>query len=140
MTTNTEDAIAVVVVDDSKEFLTAACAWLEGQQALRLVGSATDGLEALETVARVGPDLVLIDAFMPVMGGLAATRAIKSRSGAPQVILLSVHDGGDMEREARSAGADAFVSKSQFSERLPGVIRDLFAAPRPAKLMGTEDW
>ena len=127
MTTKTEDAIAVVVVDDSVEFMRAACAWLEGQHALRLVGRATDGLEAIETVARVGPDLVLIDAFMPVMGGLAATRAIKSRSDAPQVVLLSVHDGHDMEREARAAGADAFVPKSQFSERLPGVIRDLFA-------------
>ena len=146
MTQEPEGSIAVVLVDDSAEFMRAACAWLERQAGLRLAGTARDGIKAQEVVARLAPDVVLMDAFMPHQGGLAATRAIKSRPGAPVVILLSVHDGRDMEQEAQAAGADAFLTKSQFAARLPELLREFFEARYPAlaargdgRLGGRED-
>ena len=125
MTTKTEDPIAVVIVDDSAEFVSAACAWLESQAATRLAGTASGGREAVMAVERFAPDLVLMDVFMPDMDGFETTRRIKSRPGAPVVILFSVSDGSAMEQEARAAGADGFLPKSEFASRLPALMREL---------------
>lgn len=113
----------VLVVDDSEEFREAAAAWISSQTSLELVGTARDGQEALDEVERTRPSLVLMDAFMPGMDGFEATRRIKSRPDAPFVVILSVHDGETMEREAWAAGADAFVAKSDFARAIPDRIR-----------------
>ncbi len=117
--------IGVLVVDDSREFLGAACSWIETQPRLRLLGTAADGAGALEAIGRQRPDLVLIDAFMPVMDGFEATRRIKQQEQAPLVVMLSVHQQSAVEQEAWAAGADAFVPKDDFAGRLPEVIRSL---------------
>jgi CheY-like chemotaxis protein len=119
------DPIAVVIVDDSAEFVRAACAWLESQAATRLAGTASGGREAVLAVERFAPDLVLMDVFMLDMDGFETTRRIKNRPGAPVVILFSVSDGSAMEQEARAAGADGFLPKSEFASRLPALMREL---------------
>jgi DNA-binding NarL/FixJ family response regulator len=115
----------VLVVDDSEDFLTVACSWIESQPSLTLVGTARNGAEAQSAVDRLAPDLVIMDAFMPVVDGFAATRAIKARRAAPWVVMVSVHEGTTMEHEAWAAGADAFVAKANLADRLPDAIRDL---------------
>jgi CheY-like chemotaxis protein len=72
-----------------------------------------------------------MDAFMPDMDGFEATREIKSRPGGPMIVIVSVSDGVAMEDEARAAGADAFLPKSEFAARLPGLLRDLLGEARP---------
>lgn len=127
----------VLVVDDSDEFLAVACSWIESQPSLSLVGTARNGAEAQEAVARLAPDLVIIDAFMPVMDGFAATRAIKTRRASPWVVMVSVHEGSTMEHEAWAAGADAFVAKSNLADRMPAAIQSLRgggAVGRPASV------
>ena len=127
----------VLVVDDSEEFLAVACSWIESQPGLALVGTARNGAEALEAVSRLAPELVIIDSFMPVMDGFAATRAIKTRPGAPAVVMVSVHDGSGIEHEAWAAGADAFVVKANLAVQLPAVLqglgRDAETSGRPAR-------
>jgi len=117
--------IEVLVVDDSREFLRAACSWIDSQPWLALAGTAEDGATAVEQCRRLRPDLVLMDAAMPVMDGFEATRRIKTEAPAPLVVMLSVHDGSAVRHEAWAAGADAFVSKDAFADELVGVIRDL---------------
>jgi CheY-like chemotaxis protein len=117
--------VKVLVVDDNLEFLAAASEWLEIQPATRLAGTARDGAEAIAAVARLAPDLVLMEAFMPVRDGFEATRMLKAGAGAPIVIVLGISEGVAMEDEARAAGADGFLAKSEFAARLPGLIRDL---------------
>ena len=127
--------VSVLVVDDSEEFLAAACSWIESQPLLSLVGTARNGAEGRDAVARLSPDLVVMDAFMPVMDGFAATRAIKKQRVAPWVVMVSVHEGTTMEQEAWAAGADAFVVKSSLADRMPATIRSLRRGetrPRPA--------
>jgi CheY-like chemotaxis protein len=119
--------ISVLVVDDSEEFLTAVCAWIESDGNLQLIGTARNGAEALDELGRSTPDLVLMDAFMPVLDGFEATRRIKAEADAPLVVMLSVHEGSTVENEAWAAGADGYVSKAEFAKLLPGLISALLA-------------
>jgi len=117
--------IGVLVVDVSHEFLSAAGSWIAAQPELTLVGTARDGRSAVDAVERLAPDLVIIDAFMPVMDGFAATRLLKTRKAAPWVVMVSVHEGQAIEHEAWAAGADAFVVKSNLATQMPSVIESL---------------
>jgi CheY-like chemotaxis protein len=71
-----------------------------------------------------------MEAFMPVQDGFETTRILKSGAGAPAIIVLGVSEGVAMEHEARAAGADGFLPKSQFAARLPGLIQELLG-PEP---------
>lgn len=129
----TRDPLVVLLVDDSEDFLAAASRWIAGRTTLRLAGTARNGAEALDWLARSEASLVLMDCFMPVLDGFEATRRIKSAEGAPWVVLFSVHEGSAMEQEAWAAGADAFVAKSDFASRLPDLLRGLRASARPVR-------
>jgi DNA-binding NarL/FixJ family response regulator len=108
--------IRILIVDDNpvvRENL-AAVLMLAGNSAgvrIEISGQAGDGREGVEFASKLAPDVVLMDLEMPVLDGFEATRRIKSREGAPRVVILSVH-AGDAERErARATGADDFVVK-----------------------------
>lgn len=80
-----------------------------------VVGEATNGLEALEMVAELQPDLVLMDVQMPGIDGIETTRRIHAGHDAPVVIVMSTHESGDYDGIAADAGAIGFIPKSQFS-------------------------
>lgn len=125
--------LRVLLVDDNEIFLAAAGGWLSSQPGLELVATAGDGEEAIAVLGATRPDLVILDTFMPGMGGLEATRLIKSAPGAPLVVMVSVHEGPAIEREAWAAGADGFVTKAELHAHLPALIQELFATPQRAR-------
>lgn len=108
----------VLVVDDSPQFVTAVTRFLSAVMQLEVVGHAGSGIEAIEQVARLHPDVVLMDWMMPEMDGLEATRRIKRGSSPPQVIMLTLNDGSEYRRLAELAGADGFVSKGDLGSAL----------------------
>ncbi len=81
---------------------------------------------ALQEVARVAPDLALVDLSMPDVNGLEVTRQLKRMPNAPRVIVLTMHDLPQYRAAARSAGADGFVSKAGFTGTLLLSIFALF--------------
>ena len=81
---------------------------------------AGNGVEALEAIGRSQPDVVLMDARMPVLDGVEATRHIKTRWPEIKIIALSMY--GDAEAEALRAGADAFICKCELPEKLLATI------------------
>ncbi|HEX6851286.1 MAG TPA: response regulator transcription factor [Candidatus Polarisedimenticolaceae bacterium] len=125
--------LRILLVDDNEIFLTAAGGWLSRQPGLDLVATAGDGEEALAVLPTAKPDLVVMDTFMPGIGGLEATRLIKSAPGAPYVVMVSVHEGPAIEREAWAAGADGFVTKAELYAHLPALIQELFATKPPSR-------
>lgn len=122
-----EKIITILQVDDSEVFLEAAKEFLSSQTGFRLVGQARSGEEAIEQFAALSPDLVLLDLFMPGMNGLDTTRRLKAQPGAPKIIIVSMHNGSAYRSVALVAGADAFLSKQQFTKELPGLLKNLFS-------------
>jgi CheY-like chemotaxis protein len=120
-----ETNLRVLVADDSTEFLSAICAWIGSQSGMRVVGTARNGEEAVAKVTELRPDLVLMDAFMPVMDGFEATRRIKRRDLAPWVVVVSLHEDSAVRDESWVAGADAFAGKSELTGRLPEILGSL---------------
>lgn len=115
----------MLLVDDSRSFLAAAREFIEAER-VTVVGEAASGPEALDAVARLRPDLVLMDLAMPGMNGLEATHRIKALPDPPRVIVLTLHDGEEYRRAAVEAHADGFVAKSALAAELVPMICRMF--------------
>ena len=112
--------ITVLLVDDHDGFINAALRHLRKVEWLEIVGRASNGLEAIERSETLRPDVVLMDLAMPEMGGLQATRLIKTQDAPPFIVIASHFDDAEHREHAMRAGADDFVSKlSYIQEVLP---------------------
>ena len=112
--------ITVLLVDDHEGFINAALRHLRKVEWLEIVGRASNGLEAIERSETLRPDVVLMDLAMPEMGGLQATRLIKTQDAPPFIVIASPFDDAEHREHAMRAGADDFVSKlSYIQEVLP---------------------
>jgi DNA-binding NarL/FixJ family response regulator len=121
-----QQPVRTLMVDDHSVFLDELAHLLEETSETSVVGRAASGEDALEQVARLHPDLVLMDLTMPGMGGLEATRRLKSGAGAPHVIVLSLHEDPMYRRAALEVGANGFVPKSKLGTALMPMIHSLF--------------
>jgi DNA-binding NarL/FixJ family response regulator len=118
--------LKVLLVDDNREFLQTAAGFLSRHPAMEIVGQADSGKEALLLVKKVLPELVIMDLSMPEMTGLEATRRIKAMPFPPRVIILTLHESHEASSFAQAAGADDFVTKSEFGDSLVPLIFRLF--------------
>ena len=103
--------IRTVVVDDSPLMLKILAQILEEAGGFDLVGSATNGYQALRHVSALSPELVLMDIHMPGLNGIEATRCMKHSEHAPVVVLISSDSVAATKSLAEQAGADGFVRK-----------------------------
>ncbi|HVF10002.1 MAG TPA: response regulator transcription factor [Abditibacteriaceae bacterium] len=118
--------IRILLVDDSPAFRMGAKLFLTSDPGYEIVGQASSGADAIQQVSQLHPDLVLMDLKMPGMDGLEATRRIKTQPGAPNIVIVSLHDNSAYVEAAANAGADGFVSKAEFSALFP-VLCDMFS-------------
>ncbi len=114
--------LRVFVVDDNEDFLALTRDWISSEPALSLVGSATDGLGALDAIGRTHPDVVLVDVVMPGIDGFETTRRLKASAPAPRVIVMSFLDSDSVRHAAADAGADGFLSKAELTDRLGALL------------------
>ena len=103
--------ITIVIADDQPTVRQGLRMRLALEDDMDIIGAAQDGNNAVSVVARLKPDVVIMDLEMPVMDGLAATQSLKSLAPETQVIILTIHDDETNRRRAREAGAAGFVSK-----------------------------
>jgi len=115
--------IRVMLVDDNPHFLRIASQWISDQPGLQLVSTAENGKEALEKLAKIAIDLLVIDVAMPVMNGLEATIRAKAMPEAPKVVMMSMYD---LETEGLAAGADGFANKPNFVDLIPRLVESIF--------------
>lgn len=117
--------IRVLLVDDQALVRAGLRVLLEGEEDIAVVGEASDGGEAAALVRRLKPDVVLMDVSMPVIDGLAATRAIVAdkRSADAKVLILTTFETDDNLFEALRAGASGFLAKDTEPSELLRAIR-----------------
>jgi DNA-binding NarL/FixJ family response regulator len=115
-------AVGVLLVDDQAPFRDALRDLVAATEGFVLLGEADSGEAAVDAVARLAPRLVIMDKRMPGIGGVEATRQIKSRHPEIVVILTSVEEAAD-EALQRSCGASGFIRKRDFS---PAALLDLW--------------
>ena len=114
--------VEVLIADDDGLFRSAVEAILAAEPAVRVVGGATDGEEAVRLVAELEPDVVLMDLSMPVLDGFLATEQIQERAPATRVLVLTGSpERTDIERAA-AAGAAGYVTKDRIASELVGAI------------------
>jgi CheY-like chemotaxis protein len=118
----TERKRRVLLVDDSPAFRGLMQWYLGTLPEIEIVAEATDGEQAIAEVARLCPDLVLMDVRMPKMDGLEATRRIRAASAAPRILLLTNHATAIPAGLAEAAGAEALLDKAELADRLPAAI------------------
>jgi DNA-binding NarL/FixJ family response regulator len=112
-------AVRILLVDDHPIVRQGLRTLLEGRPGWVVVGEASDGVEALDKVEVLEPDVVVLDVTMPRMNGLEACRLIQQkRKASLEVLFVTQHDSPQMMREALDAGARGYVVKSNAARDL----------------------
>ena len=114
--------IKVLLVDDHAVVRTGFRLLLSSVANISVVAEAESGEAACQRYQEVDPDVVIMDLFMPGMGGLEALRRIRARDAHAQVLALSAHDDPTHARRALREGALGFLSKRSAPEALIAAV------------------
>ncbi len=121
-------AIKILLVDDQPAVRQGLRMRLGLEQDLVIVGEAADGAAAITLARALCPDVVVMDAEMPGMDGIAATTALKVLAPQSAVVILSLYDDSATQARAKAAGAVAFIDKYAAVETLVKAIRGAVGA------------
>jgi DNA-binding NarL/FixJ family response regulator len=115
--------IRLLLVDDQTLIRRGLRALLKTDPELEIVGEAENGREAIDLIAALQPDVVLMDIRMPIVDGVEATRIICAQSAAPKVLVLTTFDDREYVTQAIQAGAAGYLLKDTPFEELTQAIR-----------------
>ena len=118
-------ALRIFVADDHEVVRCGICSLLTSHSGWEVCGEAGDGREAVEKVAHLKPDIVILDIGMPSLNGLDAARQILHNEPRQKIAILSVMDSEQVIHEALKAGARAYISKSDGAKALIVAIEAL---------------
>jgi DNA-binding NarL/FixJ family response regulator len=122
--------ITILTADDHPLIRDGLAAVLRAESGLQVVAEAANGEEAIEAYERLRPDIVLMDLRMPLMDGLAATRAILADDPNARIIVLTTYDGDEDIHRALAAGARGYLLKDMMRTELLNVIRAVHRGQR----------
>ena len=118
---------SVLLVDDHPLVRAGLADLLAGSEHIEVVGEAGDGRQAVELVARLRPDVVLMDLSMPVLDGVAATRLVLQEVPATRVVILTSFADRHRMADAVAAGAVGFLLKDCDPRDLVGAVCSVVA-------------
>ena len=110
--------IRVLLADDDRPFVEALQPLIERQPELLVVGSAADGLAAIELAEELEPDAIVIDLHMPLLDGVSAVARLRRDHPSMCVIALTGDAQPALHRAVTEAGADAVLLKDEFVDVL----------------------
>jgi DNA-binding NarL/FixJ family response regulator len=115
--------IQVLLVDDQALVRAGLRRILRARDGFAITAECDNGQAALDAVAQSRPDVVVMDVRMPVMDGVAATRALRQRDDAPPVLVLTTFDDDEVLAGALRAGASGFLLKDAPAEDIIRAVR-----------------
>jgi DNA-binding NarL/FixJ family response regulator len=113
---------SLVLADDHEDFLAAVVRHVEGD--FEVVKTVSNGQALLDEVARLQPDVVVLDISMPVLNGIEAARRLKTRGSPVRIVFLTVQADPDYMRAALGTGALGYVLKSELASDLLPCLRE----------------
>src|SRR6476469_3506919 len=117
------EPIRVLVCDDQELFRGGMRMLLDTEDGIEVVGEAADGVEAVAKAESTGPDLVLLDVWMPKLSGLEACRAIHESSPTTRILMLTSSDEESDLYEAVKSGASGYLLKDSSISEVAQAIR-----------------
>ncbi len=134
------ERIRVLLVDDQTLIRLGFRLVLDSSPDIEVIGESADGMEAIEAVGMLAPDVVLMDVRMPRMDGIAATARIVAQHPSVRVVVLTTFDLDEYAFAAIRVGASGFLLKDAHPAELLGAIRaahsgDATLSPRVTRRM-----
>ena len=124
------NAITIVLADDHEVVRLGLRALLEKEPDFRIVGEAADGLEALNLVKQLNPNVLVLDLMMPGINGIEVTWQVKKHSPLTHVIILSMYSNEAYVVETLRKGAEGYVLKDSTGSDLIKAVREVTAGRR----------
>lgn len=115
--------IRILIVDDQKTVRESIKVLLANVSDFTVIGTANDGLSAIAQVAKLNPDVVLMDIEMPKLNGLKATEIISRHNKQIKILILTSHDRDDLIAQALYVGATGYLLKNMSSQQIIRAIR-----------------
>ena len=125
--TKSKTRLRILVADDHELVRRGIRGLLRARRGWIVVGEARNGREAVEKAVKLKPDVAIVDISMPELDGLQATRQIREAVPTTQVVVLTMHDSGQMVRRVLDAGALGYVLKSDLAAHLVKAAKDVSA-------------
>ena len=122
--------ITIILADDHLIVRQGLRALLEAETDFNVIGTAGDGLAALDLVRKLNPDVVVLDLMMPGLNGLEVARQLSKQKPDTKIIILSMYDDEGFVLEALSNGVSAYVLKDAGSTDLIQAVREVQAGHR----------
>ena len=123
--------IRVLVADDLQEIRTLVRTNLEFDGRFDVVGEASNGLEAVDLIHELNPDVVILDLAMPEMDGLAAISKIRQTSPGTKILVLSAFADDHNSGLVRDLGANGFIAKDRPMEEIVDKVAEIAGIPAP---------
>ncbi|WP_419238416.1 response regulator [Photobacterium leiognathi subsp. mandapamensis] len=119
----TEQTIKVVIVDDHQVVIDGFIARLQLEPDIDVIGTASNGIEALEVISQLDPNVILMDISMPIMNGIDATAQIKKQYPDAKVLMLTMHDNREYIMKVMQVGAMGYMLKEISAEKMVQAIK-----------------
>ena len=115
----------IFIVEDHPVFREGLVQIIGGEKDLSVCGEAGDADRALQAIARLKPDLVLVDITLPGKSGLELIKELRSRNDKVRILVVSMHDEALYADRVLRAGGDGYIMKQEDPEEIVHAIRDV---------------
>lgn len=123
---NFDTPIKVIITDDHALFRTGVKASLSGRRDIQMIAEAENGMQLLNLLKHMKPDVILLDISMPIMDGITTLPEIKKVNPDVKVIMLTMHNDHSMITRMMEIGANSYLTKDSDSETIYQAIRTCF--------------
>jgi DNA-binding NarL/FixJ family response regulator len=130
--------VSVYLVDDQAMLRAAFKSWISQSPDFTIAGEAGDARSAMTEIARIHPDVILLDITMPGLSGIDALPSMREKSPKSRILMVTHHEGDSFVQDALERGADGYLSKDSDPGELAMAIRSVvrgqpFISPKVAR-------